>query len=403
MQVKNIIIYNDYGHIYGGAAKIAFDSAITLAQKGYHVIFFCGTGPVNPQLQKRGVEVVFLNQADVLSDKNKVASACRNIWNRKAYRESVKLLAEYQPQDTVVMVHGYVKTLSTSIFQAVRKLQFKTILTLHDYFTACPNGGFFNYQKNDRCDCKAMSFRCVLTNCDSRNYSYKVFRCVRQLMIKYNLWRVRKYLYAYAVSKLCDKMLSPYVVHFAMKRGILYNPVEKILDEKVDIIHNDSYLYIGRLTEDKGINDFCKVITELQLHGIVLGDGYLLDGLKHQYPNITFAGWVNGNDKIVYLKQAKCLVFPTKHSETFGLSVAEMLSIGVPCIVPLGCGAAELIKNGVNGLSYEMGNLVQLKDTIKQFEEIDISDWATRMKASKLPTFSMQVYLMNLERIFSNI
>nr|WP_238315197.1 glycosyltransferase [Segatella maculosa] len=197
--------------------------------------------------------------------------------------------------------------------------------------------------------------------------------------------------------------MCPYVTQFATKSGVLYNPVIRLLDHPIDISRNNAFLYIGRLSEEKGIHDFCKVMTELQLQGIVLGDGYLLDDLKHQYPNITFAGWVNGNDKMTYLKQAKCLVFPSKVNETFGLSVAEMLSMGVPCIVPLGCGAAELIKNGVNGLNYEMGNLVQLKDTIKQFEEIDISDWATKMKASKLPTFSMQVYLMNLEKIFSNI
>lgn len=71
MQVKNIIVYNDYGHIYGGAGKIAFDSALALAQKGYHVVFFCATGPVDSQLEAHGIEVVFLNQADVLPIKIK--------------------------------------------------------------------------------------------------------------------------------------------------------------------------------------------------------------------------------------------------------------------------------------------------------------------------------------------
>ena len=403
MQVKNIIVYNDYGHIYGGAGKIAFDSALALAQKGYHVVFFCATGPVDSQLEAHDIEVVFLNQADALSDKNKIASACRNIWNRKAYRESLKCLAQYSPQDTVVMVHGYVKTLSASIFPTFRKRQFKTILTLHDYFTACPNGGFFDYQKNACCTCKAMSTRCVLTHCDSRNYAYKLYRCVRQSVLNHCLHRAKKYIHAYAVSKLCEEKLHPYVTQFATKSGVLYNPVIRLLDHPIDIFRNNAFLFIGRLSEEKGIYDFCKVVTELQLQGIVLGDGYLLDDLKHQYPNIIFTGWVNGNNKMTYLKQAKCLVFPSKVNETFGLSVAEMLSIGVPCIVPLGCGATELIQPHGNGLTYKMGDYDGLRTAVEQFNQTEIATWVARMATQQLPNLSMATYLSNVERIFNTL
>ena len=332
-----------------------------------------------------------------------MASACRNIWNRKAYRESLKCLAQYSPQDTVVMVHGYVKTLSASIFSTFRKQQFKTILTLHDYFTACPNGGFFNYQKNACCTCKAMSTRCVLTHCDSRNYAYKLYRCVRQSVLNHCLRRAKKHIHAYAVSKLCEEKLRPYVTQFATKSGVLYNPVIRLLDHPVDISRNNAFLYIGRLSKEKGIHDFCKVMTELQLQGIVLGDGYLLDDLKHQYPNITFAGWVNGKDKMTYLKQAKCLVFPSKVNETFGLSVAEMLSMGVPCIVPLGCGAVELIRPNGNGLTYKMGDYDSLKAAVEQFNQTKIATWAARMTTQQLPNLSMATYLSNVERIFSTL
>ena len=141
----------------------------------------------------------------------------------------------------------------------------------------------------------------------------------------------------------------------------------------------------------------------MQLKGIVLGDGYLLDDLKHQYPNITFAGWVNGNDKMAYIKQAKCLIFPSKVNETFGLSVAEMLSMGVPCIVPLGCGAVELIQPNGNGLTYKMGDYDGLKAAVKQFNQTEIATWAARMATQQLPDFSMATYLSNVERIFNTL
>ena len=106
---------------------------------------------------------------------------------------------------------------------------------------------------------------------------------------------------------------------------------------------------------------------------------------------------------MTYLKQAKCLIFPTRHSETFGLSVAEMLSMGVPCIVPLGCGAVELIQPHGNGLTYKMGNYDGLKAAVEQFNQTEIATWVARMATQQLPNLSMATYLSNVERIFNTL
>ena len=106
---------------------------------------------------------------------------------------------------------------------------------------------------------------------------------------------------------------------------------------------------------------------------------------------------------MAYIKQAKCLIFPSKVNETFGLSVAEMLSMGVPCIVPLGCGAVELIQPNGNGLTYKMGDYDGLKAAVKQFNQTEIATWAARMATQQLPDFSMATYLSNVERIFNTL
>ena len=38
--IDTIVILNDFGHINGGAAKVAIQSAIALSNKGYKVIYF---------------------------------------------------------------------------------------------------------------------------------------------------------------------------------------------------------------------------------------------------------------------------------------------------------------------------------------------------------------------------
>ena len=55
---------------------------------------------------------------------------------------------------------------------------------------------------------------------------------------------------------------------------------------------------------------------------------------------------MDGNAKIEEVRKAKCVIFPSKVHETYGLIVPESLSYGIPCIVPTGCGATSLIENG---------------------------------------------------------
>ena len=70
-------------------------------------------------------------------------------------------------------VAGWTKALSSSVFDVAFKMNFKVVLTLHDYFTACPNGGYFDYKENKICKRKPLSWKCIKCNCDS-NSSIKI-------------------------------------------------------------------------------------------------------------------------------------------------------------------------------------------------------------------------------------
>ena len=48
MQVKNVVIVNDFNYIQGGASKVAIDTANLLVEKNIKVYFFSGTGILVP-------------------------------------------------------------------------------------------------------------------------------------------------------------------------------------------------------------------------------------------------------------------------------------------------------------------------------------------------------------------
>ena len=236
-------------------------------------------------------------------------------------------------------------------------MNFKVVLTLHDYFTACPNGGYFNYRKNEICHIKPLSWKCIKCNCDSRNYAFKLYRLARQFVQNKIVKLNEKLKYVISISELSEKILKPTLgKNVTITR--IYNPIDiDENEEKIDYSKNKYYLYVGRISKEKGVDIFCKAITELGLEGIVVGDGYEKEKLEKQYPNIQFTGWKDKIEVKKYMKGAKALIFPSRWYETAGLSVVEAMSIGLPVIVSDNCAGVEFIKNGY---TFEMGNIEEL-------------------------------------------
>jgi glycosyltransferase involved in cell wall biosynthesis len=182
------------------------------------------------------------------------------------------------------------------------------------------------------------------------------------------------------------------------------NPIELNTTIAVDVQQNDEYLYIGRLSSEKGIELFCKAITELNLKGIVVGDGYLLNELKTKYLNIKFTGWLNRSDMEQYIRKCRVLVFPSLWYEGAPLTIIEMKSYGIPCIVSDVCSATEEVIDEETGYVFESGNLESLKSTIKQVQLNDISNMSKHIvERFNSQQYYMDTHINNLLNIYNDI
>src|SRR5512134_2245566 len=83
-RMRTIVVASDHASINGGLAKVAIESAIGLASRGYHVIYFAAVAPIEPRLREAGVDVICLGQPDLLNDPSALRAAGRGIWNRQA-------------------------------------------------------------------------------------------------------------------------------------------------------------------------------------------------------------------------------------------------------------------------------------------------------------------------------
>lgn len=371
MVIKNVVIVNDWATVDGGAAAVAIQSAIKLAEK-YKVYFFSAVGPVDSCLiDCENLVSICLNKPDILHDTNRFRAITKGLWDKDTYRAFEKLLFTLDRKSTVVHFHTWTKALSSSLYSVVAQLDFATVITLHDFFLFCPNGGFFNYNEKKNCTRRPMGLSCLMCNCDSRNYLQKVWRYLRLAIQNCSVWRINNLSFI-SISNITSSIASPFI-NDNHKIFHIADPIVLTQIAPNNLSKNDEYVFMGRLSPEKGIELFCEAINNLNLKGTVLGDGPLRDRLQTKYPSINFVGWVSGEEKEQYLSKAKVFVFPSLWYETFGLTVAEAKSYGIPCIVPDKCAASEQIIDNETGFIFETGNLKSLEKVMQKCENSNLN------------------------------
>ena len=364
MQVKNVVIVNDFNFVQGGASKVAVDTAQLLKEKNINVYFFSAVNQDKDKIE--GVKYISTNQNEAMKEKNRLKGIVNGIYNFKARKELKKLLSELDRENTVLHFHGWTKALSSSVFSIAFKMKFKVVLTLHEYFTACPNGGYFDYVQNKICKKKPLSWRCIKCNCDSRNYMFKMYRIIRQFVQNKIVKLNKKLENVITISEFSEKILKP-TLGKNTKITRIYNPID--LDKSETLINpekNEYYLYVGRISKEKGVDLFCKAITNLGYKGIVVGDGDEKNKLEKEFPKIEFAGWKSNDEVKQYMKNAKALIFPSRWYEGAPLTPLECMQYGIPSLVSNASAAIDYVTS--KELIFEL-NCKDLQNKILDYEK----------------------------------
>ena len=219
--LKNVVIVSDSADINGGAADVAINTASMLAERGYKVYFFAGSGEPDKKLIHSNINITNLNQYDLINNPNKLMAAFQGIYNFKARREFAKLLSTLNKDETIIHIHSWTKVLSSSIFKSAFESGFKIFLTVHEYFLSCPNGGFYDFVENHICERQPLSLKCILCNCDKRHYYHKIWRVIRHfLQNRIILKNFDKIGYIFIINFLCrirfilltDSELKPRII-----------------------------------------------------------------------------------------------------------------------------------------------------------------------------------------------
>lgn len=135
-------------------------------------------------------------------------------------------------------------------------------------------------------------------------------------------------------------------------------------------------VYVGALSEAKGIPDLLRASTELMSgtpHTLTLvGDGPLrplAEAAAASHPSIEVLGSLPRDRVREVLGSSTVLVLPTKYwrgwREAAGLVTLEAQAMGVPVVVYDSGGAAEMLRDGETGILVAEGDVAALADGIR--------------------------------------
>lgn len=137
------------------------------------------------------------------------------------------------------------------------------------------------------------------------------------------------------------------------------------------------YIFIGRVTRDKGINELLSAFKELNDDSAIflLGNNEVdatvnreLYDWSLQNKNIIYTG--NVDDVERYLSAADCYVLPS-YREGFGMSVIEAEAMGVPVIVTEIPGPIDAIIENKTGLLVKKADKKSLLDAMEKIKKLN--------------------------------
>ena len=366
--IDQIVILNDFAQAQGGATVIALLAAREFRRLGHKVTYLSGDGQAD-ELAQIGVTHVAMNGAQLL-DLPRSEAMRQGLHNGKAARVVADWIAANDTPGTVYHLHNWSQILSPSVYEALRPVEDRLVVTCHDFFNICPNGGFVHFGDSRSCEAKPLSAKCLLSQCDRRSSLQKYWRTLRHVRLN-TLARFGRSRATFTF--LHDRMEQKFVDSgfAAQKRITIPNPVSPWTTERIPAERNEGYLFVGRIGRDKGADIAIAAAKAAGQKITLVGSGEIGMAARHPEPDVQFAGWRNSAEIAELARHARALIVPSRIVEPFGLVLLEAAMSGLPVIVTSHAFLAGDIASVGAGVSFDIDRRERLAELLTDLADDD--------------------------------
>lgn len=398
MMKKRIIIVTKFYYRRGGDCIYALNLEKLLREQGHDVAVFAmqyGDNEESRWAEYWPAEVNFGGGA-----KEKLSAVRRTLGMGDVRKAFARLLKDFKP-DIVHLnnIHSYI---SPMVGEMAHKAGVRVVWTLHDYKLLCP--AYSCLRDGKPCElCFNSKLPVVKTRCMKGSLAASAVA-----YLEARRWNRRK------LEKNTDTFICPSsFMASKMRQGgfkeskllTLSNFISpemkmKYSSRKATPTPDDYYCYIGRLSDEKGVETLLMAATRLPYKLKVTGDGPLAEKLTKKYAgckNIEFTGKVSADKVHDILSKARLSVMPSECYENNPLGVIESFCAGTPVVGAEIGGIPELVTDdrGITFKSGDADSLIKAIETAwnKAFDRESIQDKA-------LEEFSPSTYYSHLEDIY---
>lgn len=321
--MKVAVVHNYYGRENPSGENVIVDRSISLLQReNLEVVVFTAE---SSNLRKLGIL-------------GEIFASLFLVFNPFVYMRFKRFLRKTRPD--IIHIHNTFPILSLGILYAIKR-KFPVVMTFHNYRILCAQGNLLRegnictscIEKSNWTD--ALRHKCY------RHSTLKTIPMVLNILVHRFLRTVQNH-----VDKII--VLTNYQRDTFVRAGlskkklcVLGNPAPYTTSSLPHRIRSNSVVYVGRLTEEKGLQKVLPIWKELLQEIpnfpklIVLGDGPLFESFEKNYASesIIFYGSVDHSTVMQSLSSAKCAILPSVGAEGHALVLNEAWSLETPVIV----------------------------------------------------------------------
>ena len=199
-------------------------------------------------------------------------------------------------------------------------------------------------------------------------------------------------------------ILQPYLPKGATV-FLIENPVNIEKFAPVDVKKNQLFLFIGRLSREKGPHLFAEVASKLGIEAVFVGDGPLRREISNICPFSLITGWLDHSSMRNFLAMARAVVVSSLLYETQGLVVYEAAAMGIPAVVSDSLAARAFIEDGKTGLWFKTGDVDDLARKIKLLHDDEAAEQMGKAVYAKYWSYpkTIDMHIESLERCYDYV
>lgn len=363
-----ILLINKFLYPKGGDTVCTLATGEILKSNGHDVYFWGMRHPDNPNypFQEHFIENIDLNAVHGI--KNKLNASAKLLYSTEARAKIVQFLKKTGLPD-IVHLHNYSHQISPSIIHIFKKYNIPCVMTLHDYKLICAPYTLLSTGKIcERC-AGGKYFNCLIQKC-VKNSRVKSMLNTIEMYLHHKILHIYDYINTFIAP---SNFLKQKYEQMGFKNSIIhvYNFINSSRFIPCYKYSEKSICYVGRLSHEKGVATLIQAFKKLSNKSLMLkiiGTGPVESELKNLASgsnNISFLGYRSGESLFNEITKSMFVVIPSEWYENNPMSVIECFSLGKPVIGARIGGIPELVEDNNTGLTFESGNIDDLKTKIE--------------------------------------